>query len=771
MQASNSKHLSGAFLVCILGWAVSVQSAVLTVDPQGSGFKTIQEAFSAAKDGDTIQLADGTYSGLKNPGLEFADRTLTLQSMNGPANCIVDCEGLGLSSDAKGTIRGITVVDGLMAIGAGGSLLTLEDCVFRGASHRGRCALYISDSRPTIMNCTFGNLSGDDGGAIHCEKASPVIRGCTFENNYAGQDGGAIHNRDASSPVITGCRFVGNSSKDDGGAIANFDESFPIIVACTFERNRSSDNGGAIFSRNGGGPRIVSCIFAGNDSRSHGGAIATRESTASIANCVFTGNVGHDNGGAVFYTQATEPPTLLNCTVVGNSAELQGGAVYAEQSGSPEMLNCILWANRDQAGQGETSQISTDGPPLFRYCCVQNWTGQWQGPANHGRDPLFVDADGPDNLVGTADDNLRLTANSPCLDAGFEAPLSEPFLTDGDGYPRLVGKATDMGAYEYATAEERAGVTPAYPQLDQDIVVINEALTHSRNTSDWLELHNVTDRTIHIGGWLLSDEHNPGLYEIAAGTVIEPHGYIVFYEDKHFANSADPGCRRPFALRNEGDALYLRSGYGGLPTGLRQKQYLENMQINGGILGRHTNSDGTVDFVHLNTGTPGAANAYPCVGPVVISEFMRHSTVNYTDWGYIELYNISDIPVTVTGYTLVSDSSWHEWTPSIDVPAKTRILITDNLSAMQSTYGPILPAGLRMLQGQLYVGALGYGSPLVLSTWYTTFERVYYRHEWVGGNPWPRGDLAAGRAVTRIDVTRYGNDPNNWQLADPSPGR
>ncbi len=80
---------------------------------------------------------------------------------------------------------------------------------------------------------------------------------------------------------------------------------------------------------------------------------------------------------------------------------------------------------------------------------------------NIDADPLFVDADGADDVVGTDDDDLRLSAGSPCIDCadarayGFGPPV------DLDGNDRAVddpatpdtgaGLLTflDMGPYEF----------------------------------------------------------------------------------------------------------------------------------------------------------------------------------------------------------------------------------------------------------------------------------------------------------------------------------
>ena len=101
-----------------------------------------------------------------------------------------------------------------------------------------------------------------------------------------------------------------------------------------------------------------------------------------------------------------------------------------------------------------------------RYSDVQ---GGWPGAANIMDDPLFVDPDGPDDDPETYEDNdYRLSAGSPCIDAAYTADKTAlpPNDVDLDGNPRRVDDpdtedcqqapgecgecpVVDMGAYEY----------------------------------------------------------------------------------------------------------------------------------------------------------------------------------------------------------------------------------------------------------------------------------------------------------------------------------
>jgi len=86
---------------------------------------------------------------------------------------------------------------------------------------------------------------------------------------------------------------------------------------------------------------------------------------------------------------------------------------------------------------------------------------------NLSSDPLFVDADGLDGIPGTFDDDLRLTALSPAIDAGVNDSLlldlfdldadgnkAEFWPSDGAGHMRVVSGGSgdtkvDIGAFEF----------------------------------------------------------------------------------------------------------------------------------------------------------------------------------------------------------------------------------------------------------------------------------------------------------------------------------
>jgi len=55
----------------------------------------------AAWSGDTVLVANGTYTGSGNRDIEMRGKKIVLRSENGPANTVIDCEG-GTGNDHRG---------------------------------------------------------------------------------------------------------------------------------------------------------------------------------------------------------------------------------------------------------------------------------------------------------------------------------------------------------------------------------------------------------------------------------------------------------------------------------------------------------------------------------------------------------------------------------------------------------------------------------------------------------------------------------------------
>ena len=331
-------------------------------------------------------------------------------------------------------------------------------------------------------------------------------------------------------------------------------------------------------------------------------------------------------------------------------------------------------------------------------------------------------------------------------------------------------------------------------------VVINEFLAHSHSAKpDWIELYNTTDQSIDIGGWFLSDSFDTDLdrmkYKIPDGVVLTPAEPYYVIEENNFNNDSDPGCRIPFALSEGGETLYLQSAQGEQLTGYFTAEEFDATQSDVS-LGRFQKSTGGWNFVPMSLQTKGSANAYPKVGPIIITEIMYNpgSDSGDQDYEYLELMNISDQSVRTASLVNTStgpDSSIDEWIPweftsginfefpvNLWIAASQRILLVKDRLAFDARYTSV-PGGTVIYEWTS--GSLANeGETLQLSMsgdqeygqdrYYIREDRVNYDDEL----PWPPQADGTGQSLTHLRPTdagnNYTNDSMNWAAQNPTPG-
>jgi len=381
-----------------------------------TAYKYLQDALAVADD--QIWVADGTYKPDTNSSYPdgTCERTATFQLIN----------GVGIYG------------------GFAGGETNLDERDWR--------------TNETILS---GDLDGNDVQVSDpCDLLTEPTRS---ENSYhvvtgSGTDPNAV--LDGFTITAGNARYMGDDlyPYDCGGGMYN-DSGSPTVVNCTFSRNSAVDVGGGMSNYNNSGPTVMNCTFSGNSAAYDGGGMDNENSSPMVSNCAFSGNsaTGDSWGGGMCNANESSP-TVTNCTFSGNSAYAGGGMYNDTHNGSgsnPTLTNCILWGNTALSG----AQIYNEGASLatVSYSDVQ---GGWPGLGNIDADPLFKDADGDDDIFGTEDDNLRLSAGSPCIDAGDNTAVPSGVTTDLDGHQRFVdepdtidtGNGTapivDMGAYE-----------------------------------------------------------------------------------------------------------------------------------------------------------------------------------------------------------------------------------------------------------------------------------------------------------------------------------
>jgi parallel beta-helix repeat protein len=452
--------------VFFLALVSTAMGRTIFVDPDATGtndgsrwinaYNYLQDALITASSGDQIKVAEGVYKPDQGEGITPGDRSATFQLENGVA-IIGGYAGFGQPNpDTRDIIEYETILSGDLNGDDGPDFANNEENSYHVVAGSG------SDETAVLNGFTITAGNADDilhqpdincGGGLYNERGSPTIVDCTFCGNYADYAGGAVHNMEESSPTLTNCSFIENSAQD-GGGMWNFVMSSPVITNCTFIGNHADSRGGGIYNQGECGPKLINCKILGNTagvemiSYGDGGGMYNRDGCYPLLiNCIIAGNSAKGGQGGGIYSRNLKINSriiLTNCTLTGNSAP-RGNAFACDSlehryPSRFQLTNCILWDGYNQIWNQDNSPIK------ITYSDVQ---GGWADAGNIDVNPLFIDADGADDIFGTDDDNLRLLPESPCIDAGDNSALPESVRTDLDGNPRIINGIVDMGAYEF----------------------------------------------------------------------------------------------------------------------------------------------------------------------------------------------------------------------------------------------------------------------------------------------------------------------------------
>lgn len=356
-------------------------------------------------------------------------------------------------------------------------------------------------------------------------------------------------------------------------------------------------------------------------------------------------------------------------------------------------------------------------------------------------------------------------------------------------------------------------------------VVINEVIAHTDPPfEDAIEVWNTNTVPVDISYfWISNQKNNPKKFRVPPGTVIPAGGYKVFYEMQYASNGFNTngtGVFPCFTLNSaRGDEVYIfgaSNDAAGTLLGTRRGIDFGATE-NGVSLGRHITSTGDPDIVPMVRRTfgrdnpvsvfdwrqgTGLPNAYPLVGPVVITEIMYHppdigTNDNSLD-EYLELYNMTTSPVKMYDTNLYADAWTNRWkvADAVKLTFPTNFTLGAGEFVLLVNFDPVTNtaqmAAFRSLHGipPTFTNIFGpYGDKLKNSDASVVLykpdprqqpphpdagfvpqvmvERVHYRDS----APWPTEPDGSGAALQRVWPEGYGNDPTNWVAAAPSPGR
>ncbi|MFC1573297.1 right-handed parallel beta-helix repeat-containing protein [Candidatus Eisenbacteria bacterium] len=378
------------FTLCVI--APHAFADILAVYPDGSGdYPTIQYAIAQASWGDTVQLADGRFTGAGNHDLTYNGKPITIQSQSGNAeDCIIDCQAsqddphrgfdFHWTESPNSILRGVTIANGYMHAAdpyvpeiCGGGIIIANGC------------------HPTFIDVIVRDCTAPAGGGVFMY----------YDASYIG-----------SSSSFTGCTFKDNTAWWGSGGGVDIYGGSPSFVDCVFERNTSNQGGCGIACAYVDPLTITGCWFRDNIGGNSGGIDVFSASLVEIDHTTFSGN----SPGAVLAWGHYDEIHIRSCTFYDNtwcSIQIdgehesvtveetiiafgnQGPAIYFGYLGGTVTLSCSnIYGN----GGGDWTEDIAD---------------QFGVNGNISEDPLFCEPILPER-------HLQLQVESPC------APNSPP---------------------------------------------------------------------------------------------------------------------------------------------------------------------------------------------------------------------------------------------------------------------------------------------------------------------------------------------------------
>jgi hypothetical protein len=407
---------------------------------------------------------------------------------------------------------------------------------------------------------------------------------------------------------------------------------------------------------------------------------------------------------------------------------------------------------------------------------------------------------------GLSDNGERITLADPLANPLVSISYADsgdwPERPDGAGATlELIDEATTElydKPYQWRASTEWGG-TPGTAGAGPVGIVINEVLADNDSvpprSSDAIELFNATASSVDLSGWYLSDSQEQfAKFQIPAGTILSPGGYVVFNESDFNPTPETPATTHFALSASSGDDVWLTQL---APSG-QVARFIDDVHFAasdfGESFGRVAGASGL--FVPQIFATLGCQNTVPRVGPLVISELAYnpgepspsalavYPALTEDDLEFVEITNPTQDDVSLTNWRLRGGVDY-DFAESQGLGAGDSLLVIsfnpsnpanqDRVAAFRAHYG--LDASVVLVGG--YAGQLSDSGETVRlerpgtppasdpeATPHLLEDIVRYDDRGV----WPQSADGSGDSLQRRSAVFFGGLVSSWSATLPTPG-
>ena len=424
---------------------------VQNCNDHGSG--SLRQALANANSGDTIDLTQLSCSQitLTTGSIVFEQSFITLQ---GPGSKYLSISG----NDAYSPLRQNAL----------GRLYVNDLTVEHG----------LEDAGPYTANggCIYGD---------HVYLSGSVLSDCTAKTDdttffYSAQ-GGAVFGYSSvdlyNSSVINSATVAPSSAGYGGGIFSN---GSAYVRHSFVSGNYATARGGGMYARDG---VVVSySTFDGNNAGTYGGGFCAIGDITIFSSTVSNNQAVNAVGGAQLYAPYDAAPVaIVSSTISGNRSSVIGGVSISRGNGiyGAHIANSTIAFNHEDTPTRHGAGLSLYGQSVNGFDLESSIVGDNTYGADSNADDVGgqvgVTITGANNLIGYStlpvpNDTIlqqdpllgplafnggatathMLLSGSPAIDAGNNT-AGASFDQRGSGYPRVIGSAADIGAYELDT--------------------------------------------------------------------------------------------------------------------------------------------------------------------------------------------------------------------------------------------------------------------------------------------------------------------------------